>query len=94
MNREQMAREVIEVLIDEGFGGEDELEVAGRILDAILPQVTTVEELEALPSDALLMSELGHFGRTHDWLYWKQAARASRVATCCGPTPLTVVWQP
>lgn len=80
MNREEM----VEMLAQEV--GE-----AGRsrtLLDALLPQVATVEELrnmiesKRLAPDAVLVNADGHHARASEWtfLIWVK--------------PLTVVWQP
>lgn len=52
------------------------------LLDAILPQVSTVEELEALPDGLLLMSDTGVTVRTPCLPFSLRHG------------PLTVVWQP
>jgi hypothetical protein len=62
-------------------------EVSRRILDAILPQVTTVEELEALPDSALLVTDDGY-------VLQHFADQYSGVILPAFGTPLTVVWQP
>jgi hypothetical protein len=70
--------------------------IAESVLDAILPQVTTVEELEALPG-ALVVDggnrkwEVGHYYLTsidkrQDLLRHYEAVEVL--------APLTIVWQP
>lgn len=72
---------------------------ATAVLDAILPQVTTVEELEPLPAGALLKGADGDVwkaGRSRfdclseDWS--RGLSRAGQVIQ--RSAPLTVVWQP
>ena len=98
MNREQMIEKAGRAISEhygwEGYGGAGE-----RVLDAILPQVSTVEELEALPSHTALMGEwLG----VPSFYYWHPKSR--RIVGYSGDPywpevvlavgPLTVVWQP
>ncbi len=65
---------------------------AAAVIDAALPQVTTVEELEALPIATQLVTE---DGETDNAGYWAELARSS---VADGVTqyfwPLTLVWQP
>lgn len=88
MNREQLIREVQRAA---GFDEHDELTLnlvqARIILDTILPQVTTVEELEAVPRGAVLldcdsepMHKISRFTLTEEAIE--------------DTAPLTVVWTP
>lgn len=70
------------------------------IVDAVLPQITTVEELEALPSGAKVLDASGEVWRVVRWPY--QTLFYSTVATLgvheaaeiVARGPLTIVWQP
>ena len=70
--------------------------VARVIPDAILPQVSTVEELEALPVGAVVVApsgaayELRPPGTWYGLNGWQMNARH----LLPGRSPLTVVWQP
>jgi hypothetical protein len=71
--------------------------VARQVLDAILPQVTTVEELEALPDGSVLADNLGA-------MLWRRRLQLLRDIGGNGydrepndvliDNPLTVVWTP
>ena len=72
--------------------------VAARVLDAILPQVSTVEELEALPFLSRLIGTGGAIVTRHRWsvhvdcFLWVGGTTAKRALEEFGP--LTVVWRP
>jgi hypothetical protein len=72
--------------------------IAADVLDAILPQVTTVEELEALPGGSLLALDGGVVYRWRSLLNVLQAVTESpydyRAEEILGRGPLTVVWSP
>ena len=72
---------------------------AADVVDALLPQVTTVEELEALPSHTVIVTpEGGPLEKMQTkWLHmgalW--ASTAAEVVECSRERgPLTVVWKP
>ena len=97
MNREAMVDRADEVLT---WIAEDNCEPtwgirekAEKIVDAILPQVSTVEELEALPTRALVLKDFGSYAQT------EEAGSLARAVRTLGhvflPTkPMTVVWRP
>jgi hypothetical protein len=58
MNREQMVERAMAAQEGPEWPTHPR-DIATAILDAIMPQVTTVEELEALPIRAVLISRLG-----------------------------------
>jgi hypothetical protein len=64
-------------------------DVASAILDAILPEVSTVEELEALPSYSVLISAGGTLFHRHSGPIVGLAGAAAAALM-----PLTVVWRP
>lgn len=79
------------------------VDYATAVLDAVLPQVSTVAELEALPVGTLLVSPVGELVNVLDWdgskryhsldgltVGWAEAAM-DRWGSF---GPLTVVWQP
>ena len=79
--------------------------MGATVLDAILPQVTTVEELEALPFDAKVVDRDGEvWARYHlaakgpRPLRWRNSrgnyGRTSHQLIAMGCSPLTVVWTP
>lgn len=61
---------------------------ADAMLDALLPQVTTVEELGKTPGVDLLVSPDGICAPASSW--WSMVPMRDAVI----PFPLTVVWQP
>ena len=85
MNREGLVGKAWRTIASHGI---DRHELAEDVVDALLPQVTTVEELRSmieskrLAPDALLVNADGHHARASEWtfLIWVK--------------PLTVVWQP
>ena len=116
MNREQMVEKVRgEISEWEAFMAADghmsigkrsqsemaDERVAARVLDAILPQVSTVEELEALPDESVVMDDSNGDS-------WSRSTAAGATLWhghgCPNPdtssfliewaAPLTVVWQP
>ena len=110
MNREQQTEKAAEALASAGGQLQDSaywLPEARAVLDAILPQVTTVAELEALPARSLLKG-------ANDGDVWQCSGYRQRIGhspwdclsedgTAGGYTaetvidrsaPLTVVWQP
>lgn len=83
--------------------------VARAVLDAILPQVTTVAELEALPYGSLLLRQPDGYEtpRTLTWRrgYYQKAGGGyagslfymdgmADVTVVLAAGPLTVIWQP
>lgn len=75
--------------------------VVPMIIDAILPQVTTVEELEALPIGTALLAEMmacsvaydhGRSARLFAFTNGRHEYSANRMLREFGP--LTVVWTP
>lgn len=105
VNRGQSIDEIIQVLRGEGFEGtdEDEQRVAHRLLDAILPQVTTVEELEALPvgskgvsADGTLQEKYSPRSNAMMTTAWRSTngARHQAARSVLRHGPLMVVWQP
>lgn len=95
MNREQMVSAAAEVMWDNNPEEVDTMTTARLVLDAVLPQVSTVAELEALPVGALVVASDGESWKLESGEWWEHsrlvAASASYLATL---TPLTVVWQP
>jgi hypothetical protein len=86
MTREEMIKKATEVL---HVHRDDEFEpyVSEMILDAILPQVTTVEELRALPDDTLLINDSGSSFR------WFSGERnEADIDWWIDRLPMTVVW--
>lgn len=77
------------LVLDAAYPGEYvATEAARAVLDAILPQVTTVAELEALPSGSLLVTPNGEPVR-HLYAHWQtERAWLETYGT------LTLVWQP
>ena len=77
---------------------EQAIEFSNTVLDAILPQVTTVAELEALPKGSKLLGADGStWQRNHvgSWLSDNHLTRRTeRLVTMKKTAPLTVVWQP
>lgn len=60
------------------LGGDDAVlcdEIAGRILDTLYPQATTVEEIEALPIGTLIVDDQGNALRRYN----RSAYRTSNV---------------
>ena len=118
MNREQMIEKAAERLrtvnlwCNECDGvkcsscDEQAIEFSNTVLDAILPQVTTVAELEALPFDAKVIDPTGEVWARYRLaaqgerpLRWRSTRGADgwtseRLLSGPGVTPLTVVWQP
>lgn len=95
MSREEMIEKAARAIATSQYG-ESVLDIeaarttwiaaATCALDAILPQVTTVEELKAVRIGSVLMTEGGHCFR------WDAPRKVSMVLKVYGP--LTVVWQP
>lgn len=89
MNRERLIEKI------------DDLRMAGRtseqILDVVLPQVRTVEELEALPDGALVASDRVVF-RFRSLLLLLQNVHTALdhepADVLIVEGPLTIVWQP
>lgn len=97
MMRADMVTKAADAILDRTQVPTSITDVARVVLDAILPQVTTVEELEALPEGALLANPGGVFSwrarlkllrGVSDWLDYEPAD----VFKVEGP--LTVVWTP
>jgi hypothetical protein len=88
MNREQMIERVVTVMLtpyieEDQTPHKFDYEIAKAILDAILPLITTVEELEALPVGTKLIDSIGGTWTTHEvFSHIKEHL------------PLTVVWRP
>ena len=97
MNREQMIEKAAEALLaacgacDDAEGRADHFRDARAVLDAILPQVRSVEELEALPVETVVVDTYGRaFTRYQGWWdYSEEMYKPSELIP-----PLTVVWQP
>lgn len=65
-----------------------------QLLDAILPQVTTIEELETLPVWSGVLDRHGdHWRRGDDGAWWRNG-NPTLSGDLLGLGPLTVVWQP
>lgn len=110
MNREQMIEKAAQVMCDApndslpSFAQAATLRQIYRreaqmVVDAILPQVTTVDELAALPEGAVVIDGNGHAWRKVNalsrwcwgaWGYYTESSSAELVQF----GPLTVVWQP
>lgn len=69
---------------------------AVRILDAILPQVTTVSELEALPKGVKVLDGRGYVHQIdHLWKHHMAGYVANDTADLVRHLqPLVVIWQP
>lgn len=63
--------------------------MAEAVIDAVLPQITTVAQLEALPVAALLVGDDGADDRRDGWLSTIEFTGREDLVF-----PLTVVWQP
>lgn len=85
MNRAEMVEKYVDLIEGSPFGASYR-DDAVAFLDAILPQVSTVEELEALPDGSLLVSEVGP-------VQWYGDNSADVIFRAFG-SPLTVVWRP
>lgn len=98
MNREQMIDIAADIITNPPFGT-TEREDAAAVLDAILPQVATVEELAELPCPALLLGQPDGY-RPPSLMRWKPTGLEYEDGTHPDPQwvlaagPLTVVWQP
>jgi hypothetical protein len=100
MNREQLI-EKADAAIESGWEkcltNRDEIEL---IIDAIFPQVSTVEELEALPVGAILISDGGQpimvapDPRAPDFRFVMGFEHFHAEAALNHLGPLTVVWWP
>lgn len=98
MDRAQMVEQGAVALFEspdylarKGVGMDD----ARAVLDAVLPQVSTVEELEALPDRVVVLDAEGcpFRRRGADW-YWPGSDDWYSVDEVAGCAPLTVVWRP
>lgn len=100
MNREQMVERAADAIRAAGdfgpFAPNDYARAeAAAVLDAVLPQVTTVDELEALPAETIGLTGHGEVWTTDGEGHWTEFSagdgwwHVSNVAL-----PLTVVWQP
>ena len=89
MNRVEMISRVAGALEGSPFGA-TYFDDAERVLDAILPQVTTVEELEALSGRSLLYGTAS--GQAEPVLWQPSWQDPQEVLEMFGP--LTVVWTP
>ena len=91
MNRDEMIKRATLAM----YNGDQRLaeRYAGdgrKVVDAILPQVTTVEELEALPGKSLLY---GTASGSAEWVVWQPSWQdPQELLEMFGP--LTVVWTP
>lgn len=97
MNRVELISRVAGALGGSPFGA-TYFDDAERVLDAILPQVTTVEELEALPHTTFVQgadNSLWEKGKD-DWLCAQGSDGWDRVPDelLKDHGPLTVVWTP
>lgn len=98
MNREQMIEKAAEAIADYyDHPAESYEDDARRVVDALLPQVTTVEELEALPPRTVVVGVRGvtwvRGDRDHfPWVgtLWGSASSHSVIESA----PLLVAWQP
>jgi hypothetical protein len=72
------------------------LDQARSILDAVLPQVSTVDELEALPESAVIVDQIGVlWWRGHDSQHWwGMTHKGWSHADLLQRGSLTVVWTP
>lgn len=97
MDRQRQTRVVFDALTHaawpdgkrDGFPGKVVAEMlAPAVLDAILPQVTTLRELEVLPGDSVVMWGNGDTNRLFDLPFqtYLEAVEQGEV--------ITVVWQP
>lgn len=98
--REQMVEVVANVIYD-GSGGVtsgDSYDIAHDVLGAILPQLTTVAELEALPKGAVVVSEDGfayeHCGGRGFNGWTALGGGREKTSGVAADAPLTVVWTP
>jgi hypothetical protein len=100
MKREQMIEKVWHLL---NLDGLEELHcdhLAAAILDAVLPQVSTVAELRALPGRCLLVGKApsGVDPHVYDWfgseLYDLHSRCYRNAQSLLALGPLTVVWRP
>lgn len=98
-----MIEKVATVLIDPAFFFATAEEDAERAIDAILPQVSSVEELEALPIGTVLVYEDGipvwvdilPLGNPEVRCYrFGQNAATRHASVVMEAGSLTVVWQP
>lgn len=93
MNRSEMVEKAARLLADyDGLSTPDETDDARAriVLNAILPQVTTVAELEALPHLSVVLDSEGEPWTR--WLNgWTKDATSEQLSHV---GPLTVVWTP
>lgn len=90
MNREQMVDKAAEAIRT----WDDSPNISAEaVLNAILPQVTTVEELEALPDESVIVEE---HGLSHQKVagLWCEAGSEMPGSSRTLLLPATVVWQP
>lgn len=80
------------------FARLEHLEVADAVLDAVLPQVSTVAELASLPLGTKLLAANGSvWWRVYDFEWWRTESDSydHQSANLLGNRgPLTVVWSP
>lgn len=84
MNREQMVKRMYDAIQAAPWTSSD-MEDAAAYLDAVLPQVTTVAELRALPHNAVVMAPRSGVCMRE----WEAIENGWP-----GSPALTVVWQP
>ena len=106
MNREQMVAQAFRSIHQFTACGCDgdptghvmEVHMATEVLDAILPQVSTVEELDALPAETLVVAADGYIYRRRRSSVWTWYCMSNgfdyRSSDVLDGPALTVVWQP
>lgn len=96
VNREQMIEKATKVIYDESGSvtESDSYDIACTVLDAILPQVATVAELEALPYGSVVLD--GEFGVAYELTSsgWCSPGDKQVENLDADDLPLTVVYQP
>lgn len=99
MNREQMVEKAAEAISQTYEPGgpttAEDKSAARAVLDSVLPQVTTVAELEALPWGSVLLSQ---YGVAYIWYADENRFRVGNYRftpfDALADGSLTVVWQP
>jgi hypothetical protein len=90
--REELVYKVEELVSNWPTGGS--YQVAEAILDAILPQITTVEELDTLPNETVLVGADGYAFRLEDGVLFAEDGAWHPPNALRESGPLTVVWRP
>jgi hypothetical protein len=72
------------------------IDCATAVLDAVLPQITTAEQLEALPSPVVVVDAFERAWQKHRGLtaWWPTVGLVQTSEELIARGPLTVVWQP